>query len=230
MSRVWGIIKNDMYFQRRTGIYLLYLMLTILYLAVSHAIPADLKKVVAELLIFTDPAAMGLYFMGAILLLERSQHLERAIFVSPVRIREYVAGKAVSLGVIATVAALILQLSVDRSGLTVGYFCGVVFSEMIFSFFGLIVATKIRDLNQFVLATVPIELAGFVPVIFSISGIRQSVLAYYPTVICFHLIGGEKINGVQWLEVGALTLLLAVAAENSVRKLWYGCSGKKGER
>ena len=66
--------------------------------------------------------------------------------------------------------------------------------------------------------------------IFSISGIRQSVLAYYPTVICFHLIGGEKINGVQWLEVAALTLLLAVAAENSVRKLWYGCSGKKGER
>ena len=60
MSRVWGIIKNDMYFQRRTGIYLLYLMLTILYLAVLHAIPADLKKVVAELLIFTDPAAMGL--------------------------------------------------------------------------------------------------------------------------------------------------------------------------
>ena len=120
MSRVLGIIKNDMYFQRRTGIYLLYLMLTILYLAVLHAIPADLKKVVAELLIFTDPAAMGLYFMGAILLLERSQHLERAIFVSPVRIREYVAGKAVSLGVIATVAALILQLSVDRSGLTVG--------------------------------------------------------------------------------------------------------------
>ena len=113
MSRVLGIIKNDMYFQRRTGIYLLYLMLTILYLAVLHAIPADLKKVVAELLIFTDPAAMGLYFMGAILLLERSQHLERAIFVSPVRIREYVAGKAVSLGVIATVAALILQLSVD---------------------------------------------------------------------------------------------------------------------
>ena len=51
MSRVLGIIKNDMYFQRRTGIYLLYLMLTILYLAVLHAIPADLKKVVAELLI-----------------------------------------------------------------------------------------------------------------------------------------------------------------------------------
>ena len=42
MSRVLGIIKNDMYFQRRTGIYLLYLMLTILYLAVLHAIPADL--------------------------------------------------------------------------------------------------------------------------------------------------------------------------------------------
>ncbi|HCT90783.1 MAG TPA: ABC transporter permease, partial [Lachnospiraceae bacterium] len=46
---------------------------------------------------FSDPAAMGLFFMGAVVLLEKGQHTPCAVAVSPVRAMEYIAAKVASL-------------------------------------------------------------------------------------------------------------------------------------
>jgi fluoroquinolone transport system permease protein len=57
-------------------------------------------------MIFSDPAAMGLYFMGAIVLFEKSERVLSAIAVSPVKPREYVLSKLCSIGIVSAAAGL----------------------------------------------------------------------------------------------------------------------------
>ena len=109
--RVLNAIKGDIKFQRKAGFYILYALITIIYIVVIGAITdQELKRKVAVSLILSDPAAMGLFFMGAIVLLEKNQHIPIALAVSPLKDGEYVLAKVVSISVISTIVAVILAL------------------------------------------------------------------------------------------------------------------------
>ena len=74
--RFLNAIKGDIKFQRKAGFYILYALITIIYIVVIGAITdQELKRKVAVSLILSDPAAMGLFFMGAVVLLEKNQHI-----------------------------------------------------------------------------------------------------------------------------------------------------------
>lgn len=65
-TRLKHAILNDIRFQRRYGFYLLYLVVTLIYLGLLFALPADWRPVAAVIVVFSDPAALGLFFMGAL--------------------------------------------------------------------------------------------------------------------------------------------------------------------
>ena len=48
--------------------YLLYGILIVFYVVLLFSMPQSWKENAAALLIYSDPAAMGLFFMGAIIL------------------------------------------------------------------------------------------------------------------------------------------------------------------
>ena len=53
----------DMKFQARYGFYLLYGFLTVFYIVLLFSLPLSWKENAAAILIYSDPAAMGLYFI-----------------------------------------------------------------------------------------------------------------------------------------------------------------------
>ncbi|MEA4823599.1 MAG: hypothetical protein VB111_05720 [Clostridiaceae bacterium] len=69
--RLVHLTAGDIRFQWKYGFYILYAIFTAFYLLVLAAVPNSIRRTVATVLIFTDPAAMGLFFMGAIILLEK---------------------------------------------------------------------------------------------------------------------------------------------------------------
>ena len=81
--RLKSLFLLDMRFQAKHGFYFLYVVLTVIYAAVLLAVPESWKEKTAVILIFSDPASMGLFFMGAIVLLEKSQHTPCALAVLP---------------------------------------------------------------------------------------------------------------------------------------------------
>ena len=90
----------DMRFQAKYGFYFLYAVLTVVYTITLFAVPESWQEKTAAILIFSDPASMGLFFMGAIVLLEKNQYTPCAFAVSPVRTIEYIVAKIGSLSVI----------------------------------------------------------------------------------------------------------------------------------
>ena len=106
--RLGRLICGDIHFQWKYGFYFIYFILTVLYVCGIAALTGHWKTDIASIMIYSDPAAMGLFFMGAIVLLEKSQKVLNAMVVSPVKVSEYILSKTVALIAISTVIAMIL--------------------------------------------------------------------------------------------------------------------------
>ena len=71
--RTINVIKGDIQFQWKYGFYLLYFIMVVLYLLFLSLLNGTVKETVAAICVYSDPAAMGMFFMGAMVLLEKSQ-------------------------------------------------------------------------------------------------------------------------------------------------------------
>ncbi|WP_195269188.1 ABC transporter permease [Eubacterium sp. 1001713B170207_170306_E7] len=202
--RIVGLLRGDIRQQWKYGFYALYLILTVIYAGVLSVLPPDWREAGTALIIFSDPAALGLFFMGAVILLERSQRVLESLTVSPVRPEEYIFSKVVSLSLIGTLTAAVLGMvggSPSLPLLCIGTFTGA----MLFSMVGLTAATRISTLNQFIVLTVPIELLILGPAVLWGTGYRPRMLGLHPGVAVYQLISGNP----DWT---ALSLLLWLAA------------------
>lgn len=214
----------DMRFLARYGFYFLYAVLTGIYGMILFAVPDSWREKTAAILIFSDPASMGLFFMGAVVLLEKSQHMPYALAVSPVRPMEYILAKTGSLSAIALVVAAVLALAAGVNQIPV-VLLGTVTASVLFTLSGIVVATKISSLNQFLLWTVPIESACFVPAILHLFRITPAWLRYYPVNVCMEMISGDVPSAAGILAVIALLAVLFVRSKDCVLKMWSSTGG-----
>lgn len=208
----------DICFQVKYGFYFLYAVLTGIYVLVLLAAPESWREKTAALLIFSDPASMGLFFMGAIVLLEKSQRTPWALAVSPVHPTEYVIAKAGSLSVISLTVAAVLAITAGGNHLP-GVLLGTAVSGGIFTLTGIILAAKTESLNQFILWTVPVEIVCFVPAVLHLLKITPAWLQYYPLNVCMDMISGQMPSGAGILGVIALTAVLAGLSRYCVLKI-----------
>lgn len=224
--RLRGLFLWDMRFQAKYGFYFLYAVLTVIYTIAIFAVPESWKEKTAAILIFSDPASMGLFFMGAIVLLEKSQHTPCAFAVSPVRPMEYIIAKVSSLSAISFVVAAILALAASVNNLHIVLF-GTVISSAIFTLLAIIIATKIISLNQFILWTIPIEIACFVPAILHLFRITPAWLRYYPINVCMEMVSGHAPSIIGIFIAIALMAILFVLSKHCVLKMWSSTGGVK---
>ncbi|HEL3033339.1 TPA: ABC transporter permease, partial [Clostridioides difficile] len=153
--------------------------------------PTFMREKIAIIMIYSDPAAMGLFFMGAIVLLEKSQRVLNSLAVSPVKVSEYILSKVISLGVISSIVAMFIAITLNLDNIIISTI-GTFFSSIIFSLLGLILASKASSLNQFIVLSIPIEIICFIPPILNVLLDTKSYANLYPFNICISLISGDK--------------------------------------
>lgn len=196
--RLKNLIKGDIWFQVKYGFYTVYSIITLLYILLLYAIPESARGTVAIILIYSDPAAMGLFFMGAVILLEKSQRVVNSIAVSPVRVTEYIISKALTLGIIATVVGVLISTAAGQYHFieaVIGTFLG----SIIFSMIGLVVAARIGSLSQFLIATIPFELLCFAPPMIYLFGYDNPLMLLHPGCVVVSMLSGD--NGYQLLPI-----------------------------
>nr|WP_313402833.1 hypothetical protein [Clostridioides difficile] len=123
--RLKNLILGDIKFQFKYGFYFLYLFLSIIYICIINVFPTFMREKIAIIMIYSDPAAMGLFFMGAIVLLEKSQRVLNSLAVSPVKVSEYILSKVISLGVISSIVAMFITITLNLDNIiisTIGTF------------------------------------------------------------------------------------------------------------
>ena len=225
--RLGRLICSDIHFQWKYGFYFIYFILTVLYVCGIASLPGHWKTDIASIMIYSDPAAMGLFFMGAIVLLEKSQKVLNAIVVSPVKMSEYILSKTVALIAISTVIAMILGL-VSGSNQLLSIAVGTALTSAIFTMLGIIAATKISNLNQFLIVIMPIEIVCFVPPIVGLFVKSPDIFRFFPFTACMNLITGKSILlSFDMVLVIATLIILYIVARHTVKHMWKSLGGVK---
>ncbi len=185
--RTKALLIGDIRFQFKYGFYFLYLVFTILYISLLYLLPSEWRNQGAVLMVFSDPAAMGLFFMGAIVLFEKGERVLDSIAVSPVKPIEYVVSKLVSIALISTAVGLLIGFGGGVISNPLLFVTGVFFGSCLFSAVGLMVAANITTLNQFIVATIPAEIIINLPAIAWLFGWKPRWLIVHPGVCIVEL-------------------------------------------
>jgi fluoroquinolone transport system permease protein len=191
--RTKALLAGDIRFQFKYGFYFLYLIFTVIYIGLLYALPVSWKEPAAVLMIFSDPAAMGLYFMGAIVLFEKGEGVLNSIAVSPVKPMEYVLSKLLSIALISTAVGLLIGFGGGVIANPLFFVPGVFLGSCLFSSIGLMVAANIASLNQFIVATIPAEIIVNLPAIAWLSGWKPGLLILHPGVCIIELCQNGEI-------------------------------------
>jgi fluoroquinolone transport system permease protein len=184
------MLANDIRYQFKYGFYLLYAFFSIIYILVLSLCPIEHRNIVASIIVLTDPAMLGAFFIGGIWLLENSEGLHSYWGVSPLRPIEYILAKAVSLAIISTISADLiviigLRVVVNYFVLSIGIFAGA----MIFTIIGLITASYTRSVNQYMLLASPILVIITLPPILAAFGLTHPALGISPAMALWYVIG-----------------------------------------
>ena len=225
--RLGRLVCGDIHFQWKYGFYFIYFILTVLYVCGIAALTGHWKTNIASIMIYSDPAAMGLFFMGAIVLLEKSQKVLNAMVVSPVKVSEYILSKTVALIAISTVIAMILGF-VSGSNQLLSIAVGTALTSAIFTMLGIIAATKISNLNQFLIVIMPIEIVCFVPPIVGLFVKLPDIFRFFLFTACMNLITGKNsLLSFDMVLVIATLMILYIVARRTVRHMWKSLGGVK---
>jgi len=225
--RLQALLVGDIRFQWKYGFYFLYLVFTLLYIFLLQVLPPFWKDTASLVMVFSDPAAIGLFFMGAIILLEKSENTMQSIAISPVRPVEYVLAKMGALSLLSTLVGFGIRLSAIHIERPVLFFLGVFLGSGLFSSIGILVATKAKTLNQFIVLTIPLELVINLPAFLYLFGWKHPLMLLHPGVCVIELCG----KGNNWLL--AILLLLAwtagmtILAAKHIERCFISLGGSK---
>ena len=103
-----SLILGDIRQQYKYGFYALYTLFTLVYITVLRILPMPWKELCTTTLIFSDPVLIGLMFMGAIILFEKSEKVMQALAVSPISIHAYILSKVISIGLISLLSGVLI--------------------------------------------------------------------------------------------------------------------------
>jgi fluoroquinolone transport system permease protein len=204
LHAVWA----DMRFQFKQGFYLVYVLITVMYLIILSFLPKDLLSVGLPLVVFSDPSVLGLFFIGGIIMLEKVQGILSVLVVSPLRTIEYILAKVISLAFISILAAIaITGFSHYGHADWLLVLISTVLTSGIFTLCGIIITAGCNTVNQYMIKTVPYMLLFILPC-FSLIGFPYSDLfSLIPSVAALRLMLGAY-TGIPLNEAVGLAVYL----------------------
>ena len=93
---------------------------------------------------------------------------------------------------------------------------------------GIIAATKISNLNQFLIVIMPIEIVCFAPPIVGLFVKLPYLFRFFPFTACMNLITGKSVLlSFDMVLVIATLIILYIVARHTVKHMWKSLGGVK---
>ncbi|MDD2263205.1 MAG: ABC transporter permease [Clostridia bacterium] len=204
LHAVWADIR----FQFKQGFYLVYVLITVMYLIILSFLPEDILSVGLPLVVFSDPSVLGLFFIGGIIMLEKMQGVLSVLVVSPLRTIEYILSKVISLAFVSVLAAFAITGFSNYGNVNwLLVFLSTVLTSAIFTLCGIMITAGCNTVNQYMIKTVPYMLLLILPC-FSLIGFPYSDLfTIIPSVAALRLMLGAY-SGIPLYEAVGLIIYL----------------------
>lgn len=137
-----------------------------MYILVLTFLPEHLVHPVLTIILFTDICSLGFTFIGAIVLLERGQNLTESLFVTPLRLHEYLLSKILSFLILSLASVFFIMVGASIGGHDkVWFLFGAIFSALIYTLFGLVFAARARHVNDYFVKSLGIGMIISLPIL-----------------------------------------------------------------
>jgi fluoroquinolone transport system permease protein len=209
--RLLHAVLVDMRFQMKQGFYLVYVLITIMYLIILSFLPKEVLSVALPLVVFSDPSVLGLFFIGGIIMLEKVQGVLSVVVVSPLRTVEYILAKVISLGFVSVLAAFaITGFSHYEQVNWLLVFLATILTSGIFTLCGIMINAGCQTVNQYLIKTIPYMLLFVLPC-FSLIGFPYSELfTIIPSVAALRLMLGAYLGIPVYESLGLILYLMGL--------------------
>lgn len=224
--RITNAIKADVIFQVKQGFYAVYVFLTLIYMLIIYQLPEHIGAMAVPIIIYFDPSIVGFFFIGGIVMLEKAQGVLDYLVVTPLRSKEYLMAKAISLTVLAIVASSMITLMTYRSAVHwLLLILGIGLSSLLFTLYGFFVAAKCKSVNEYFVKMLPYMLLIVLPCfLMLIETPYRWIFNIFPSVAGLKVVYGAFI-GIHWAEATLniiYLLIITVFCLYSVDKKIFG--------
>lgn len=143
-------IKYDMKFGFRHNFYGAYMIVAVVYILALRMIPQGSRENIGMLILFSDPSALGAFFIGAIIMLEKSQNTLQGVLITPMSIKKYIWTKVLSLLMISVGSSVVI--AIFGIGGDINYILIVIsvgLTAIFFTLVGFVIALYSKSLNSY---------------------------------------------------------------------------------
>jgi fluoroquinolone transport system permease protein len=217
-ARALTLAGHDVRLQYRYGIYGAYAFVIAFYVAAVVWGRPWLPDWAPALIIYTDPAAVGFFFLGALMMLEKSEGVRVALSVAPVSAADYLAGKFITLTGLAMVACGILAVVLNE-GDAVLLVATAALTSLAFLGIGVPIALRFRTVNAYLVGSSAFLTPIIAPAFLALLPDLPLWATVLPPIAQFQLI--LVATGAQTAGAAEIAFMLAVCAIAAAGAVWF---------
>jgi len=152
---------------QRNYLITISMLLTVVYALIFYIIKdmGNMEKLLT-LLIYNDPAIIGLFFIGLSIIIDKNQQVLSALFVTPVNLHTFLLARMVALSLIGGLCGLAMALlALGTNFHMFHFFIGVFCNCLIFTLMGIFLVSYTTEFLLFLLRSIPLLLFMSLPLI-----------------------------------------------------------------
>jgi len=195
MSNLKNMLKWEFTLLYRYKIIHISLLSVFLYFISTQAIEDMNKPIFHTMLLFFDPAVIGIMFIGALVLFEKAENVLQALIITPMKVDDYILSKITSLTILSVISASIfvalLNIFSNIEFNILYLIAGIILTSVMLILLGFVLVSRVNSLNEYLLAMIIAFLGLLFPPMLHLSGLYENVAFYlWPTQASFILFTG----------------------------------------
>jgi fluoroquinolone transport system permease protein len=178
MSRLWSTVRWEIRGQFRQGIYYAALYVAVVWIVALWLLPPAATDWLLPFAIFMDLSVFGVYFMAALLFLEKGERVLEALVVTPLRRHEYLGAKLLSLTLLALLGTLaVVAIHAASVANWLWLLVGVLLNSWILVLIGFSLAVRFNSISDFLIPSMLLLFPTQLPLL-GYFGVWESWLLY----------------------------------------------------
>lgn len=192
MNQLRSMLKWEFILQLRYKIIYIAFGSVILYYLMLQAVPMMNSVELHTTFLFFDPMLIGIMFVGALVLFEKTENTLQALITTPLKMDTYLLSKIISLTVLSLVTGIVFLLLTQGLDFNIAfYLSGLTLTSILLVLIGFIFVSRCKSLNEYLLMIMLSFIILFLPPLLHTSGIYENTLFYlWPTQASFIMLKG----------------------------------------
>jgi fluoroquinolone transport system permease protein len=206
MNQLTSMLKWEIILQSRYRIIYIAFASVILYYLMLKVVPMLNSVEMRTTFLFFDPMLIGIMFVGALVLFEKTENTLQALIVTPIKTSTYFLSKIISLTLLSLVTGTVFLLLTQGFDFNIAYYLtGLTLTSILLILIGFIFVSRCHSLNEYLLMIMLSFIILFLPPLLHLSKIYENTLFYlWPTQASFIILKGT------FSEISAIDTAYAV--------------------